>query len=75
VITVVEEGKTNARHVLVLDGMIVFGAHQGIKKNMILVWEDLLEKDVTHVQDREEIHVAHVKVVGLLVIDVQVLEK
>ena len=74
-ITVVEEGKTNARHVLVLDGMIVFGAHQGIKKNMILVWEDLLEKDVTHVQDREEIHVAHVKVVGLLVIDVQVLEK
>ena len=74
-ITVVEEGKTNARHVLVLDGMIVFGAHQGIKKNMILVWEDLLEKDVTPVQDREEIHVAHVKVVGLLVIDVQVLEK
>ena len=74
-ITVVEEGKTNARHVLVLDGMIVFGAHQGIKKNMILVWEDLLEKDVTPAQDREEIHVAHVKVVGLLVIDVQVLEK
>ena len=73
--TVVEEGKTNARHVMVVDGMIVYGAHQGIKKNMILVWEDPLEKDVTHVQDREEIHVAHVKVVGLLVIDVQVLEK
>ena len=73
--TVVEEGKTNARHVMVVDGMIVYGAHQDIKKNMILVWEDLLEKDVTPVQDREEIHVAHVKVVGLLVIDVQVLEK
>ena len=73
--TVVEEGKTNARHVMVVDGMIVYGAHQVIKKNMILVWEDLLEKDVTPVQDREEIHVAHVKVVGLLVIDVQVLEK
>ena len=73
--TVVEEDKTNARHVMVVDGMIVYGAHQGIKKNMILVWEDLLEKDVTPVQDREEIHAAHVKVVGLLVIDVLVLEK
>ena len=73
--TVVEEGKTNARHVMVVDGMIVYGAHQGIRKNMILVWEDPLEKDVTPVQGREEIHVAHVKVVGLLVIDVQVLEK
>ena len=74
-ITVVEEGKTNARHVLVLVGMIVFGAHQVIKKNMILVWGDQLEKDVTPVQAREEIHVAHAKVVGSLVIDVQVLEK